>query len=62
MNKLCENILEYKNKNNLTIEQCSQKLGISVEDMTNIDNKQENDTNKVENINIEEYIQGVVAG
>ena len=41
MNKLCENILEYKNKNNLTIEQCSQKLGISMEDITNIDNKQE---------------------
>ena len=40
MNKITENILEYMSKNNLTIDECAAKLGLTEEQVKLLEEKQ----------------------
>ena len=40
MNKMTENILEYMSKNNLTIDECAAKLGLTEEQVKLLEEKQ----------------------
>ena len=56
MNKLTENILEFMNKNNLTAEECASKLGLTVDQIKLVEDKQNLELSKDEESRINKLL------
>ena len=57
MDKLLKNILEYKAKLNLTTEQCAEKLHLDIEKMQKIENNEDVEITKDEEVLVNQEIE-----